>query len=190
MSCVHHFPRIRGRNPSNLLQREWRPMGLPGFPAGPYDKIALGRCLDRPGMWECDYKGAPLAGQEHISAELPSRPVFTGYGSYSSCWERPLSDSSQLSWRSASLSFQVRDANQGKASGFLRCMGEKRVRRQGAIRKPAGWAWSKQKQGGQLCTPVSKPLIWNVLCLCLWVSNFQGHLSIRSQYFVVYKLFK
>lgn len=39
-------------------------------------------------MWESDYKGAPLTGQEHISAELSSCPVITGDGSYS-CWERP-----------------------------------------------------------------------------------------------------
>lgn len=72
--------------------------------------------------------------------------------------EACLPDPPQLSWRSESLSFQVRDATQGKSSGFLGCMGQGRVRRQGAVRKTAGWACSKQKQEGQLRTPVSKPL--------------------------------
>jgi hypothetical protein len=136
MSCIHHFPRMTGRDPNHLLQREWRPKVLPGLPAGPYDKTALGRRLDRPGMWECAYKGAPLAGQGHISAELPSPREITGEGWLILFWlgeawdlgwgphtQFCLPDSSQLSWRSESLSFQVRAANQGKSFGLLGCMG-------------------------------------------------------------------
>lgn len=95
-----------------------------------------------------------------------------------------LPDSSQLSWRSESLSFQVRAANQDKSFGFLGCLGQEEAGRQGALRKTAGWAWSKQKQGGQWYPPVSKPCLSMectfCLCLCPWASNSQGHLYHES----------